>query len=112
MSEWKKCRKRPVVVSFRKVRDITTHTEGEEFSIHDVRHGEWIDTPEGRLWADIERDYIMRGIYGELYPIKKKIFELTYIIIDEWESDEWEPDESQIMTIKDSLRKAKENKNV
>ena len=37
----------------------------------------FIETPEGIMRAD-EGDYIVRGIAGEFYPVKKEIFERTY----------------------------------
>ena len=37
-----------------------------------------IETLEGVMRADYNKDYIVRGVYGELYPCKKEIFEETY----------------------------------
>ena len=58
---WKKARKKPVVVHFREV------TEKEV-----------INTREGQQTAFPEQDFIIRGVEGEEYPIKKDIFEKTY----------------------------------
>jgi len=59
---WKKARKKPIVVDFREV-------IGDE---------EVIDTKEGILVAKRGRDYIVRGVEGELYPVNKEIFAKTY----------------------------------
>jgi len=64
---WKKARKKPVVVEFREV-------EGSF---------ETIITKEGTLTAVGGRDYIIRGVGGEVYPIDKEIFRKTYEVIEE-----------------------------
>ncbi len=63
---WRKARKKPIVVEFREV-------DGKE----------QIETREGILTANQEKDYIIRGVDGEIYPIKKSIFYRTYDIIEE-----------------------------
>jgi hypothetical protein len=65
MSVWKKARKKPIIVEFREV----------------VRPYELIETLEGTLAADPEKDYIIKGVNGEIYPIKKTIFSLSYEVI-------------------------------
>ena len=67
MSEWKKCRKRPVVVEFREVKG-----ECEE-----------VVTREGTLFAYPDRDVIIRGVQGEIYPCKRDIFDATYDVFEE-----------------------------
>lgn len=37
----------------------------------------YIETLEGTMQS-IESDYIIKGVEGEFYPCKEKIFELTY----------------------------------
>ncbi len=66
--EFKKCRKLPIIVNFREV-------EGEEeiFTLEN-REGE-------SLIAKSNEDYIMKGVDGELYPIKKELFHRTYEVI-------------------------------
>ncbi|RLC88063.1 MAG: hypothetical protein DRJ03_04135 [Chloroflexi bacterium] len=64
---WRKARKKPVIVEFRKVK-------GEVEKI-------W--TREGMIYAFPETDFIIRGVEGEIYPIKKEIFYKTYEIIGE-----------------------------
>lgn len=45
--------------------------------------GEIIETLEGNHEAHVGKDFIIKGVHGELYPIKKEIFEKTYEIIEE-----------------------------
>jgi len=65
-SKWQKCRKRPVEVEF------SVPNEPLE-----------ITTLEGTHSYDPEKDVLIRGVKGELYPCKKDIFEQTY----EYETD-------------------------
>lgn len=64
--KWKRARKKPCVIEFREVREP----------------GEKIFTREGELLAFPNRDYIIKGVKGELYPIKKDIFNETYEVIE------------------------------
>lgn len=66
MVDWRKARKKPVEIQFREV-------EGAY---------EVIQTREGQLIAYKEKDLIIRGVDGELYPIKKDIFAKTYEVLD------------------------------
>jgi hypothetical protein len=66
LGEWRKARKKPVEIEFREV-------EGAY---------EVIQTREGQLIAFKEKDLIIRGVEGELYPIKKNIFVKTYEVLD------------------------------
>ena len=68
---WRKARKKPIVVEFREV-------DGEE----------QIETREGVLIAKQNEDYIIRGVDGEIYPIKKSIFYHTYEVIEEKDMNE------------------------
>ena len=65
--KWKKAQKRPVVVEYREV-------SGEK---------EVIKTREGKLTAYKGKDFIIRGIEGEVYPISKEIFFKSYDILGE-----------------------------
>ena len=67
--KWRKARKKPVVVEFREV-------EGKFETIK-------VKTREGTLTAVKGRDYVIRGVEGELYPISKEIFEKTYEVIED-----------------------------
>ncbi len=60
MSEWKRYRKLPVVISAR---------------IVDV--AEIIETLEGTMTANAG-DYVIMGVAGEVYPCKPEIFAATY----------------------------------
>ena len=68
--KFKPCRKLPVIVHFREVAG-----EEEIFTLEN-RDGE-------SLIAKAEEDYIMRGVDGELYPIKKDLFHRTYEVIED-----------------------------
>jgi len=61
---WFKARKKPVIVEYRFV------NEKEE-----------IQTREGVLYAYPGEDFIIRGVDGEIYPIKKDVFFRTYEVI-------------------------------
>jgi hypothetical protein len=80
--KWFKARKKPVVVLVREVEPK------EDFSANVPRctrssKGETIATREGNLIAICGRDFIVKGVEGELYPIDKKIFYKTYEILGE-----------------------------
>jgi hypothetical protein len=64
-SGWRMCRKRPVEVEFRE-------PEGDE---------EKVQTLEGVEIAKKGVHYVIKGIKGELYPIKIEIFKETYELI-------------------------------
>lgn len=64
-AEWQACRKKPIVVEYTEIpRSIGTVL---------------IATREGYLEAYPDNDYIMRGVDGEVYPIKKDIFDKSYV---------------------------------
>ena len=76
---WKFARKKSVFVNFRE-------PISEEKRIDPITK-EWvnverIETKEGTLFAVCGRDYVIKGIQHELYPIDKKIFAKTYEILD------------------------------
>jgi len=68
MNDWKKCRKKPVVVEYREPKPPFPET---------------IHTREGVLCAYPKRDYIIKGVEGEIYPCNKEIFNKTYVKIRE-----------------------------
>jgi hypothetical protein len=76
--KWRKARKKPVVVEFREAEPK------EKFSMirSEPKMGEIIKTREGDLRALCEEDFIIRGVDGELYPIKKEIFYKTYEVVE------------------------------
>lgn len=79
MNEWKKARKKSVIIDFREAK-----FEGNV----EVNPNTWIaveviHTREGILYAYVGYDYVIKGIEGELYPIDKEIFKKTYEVIEE-----------------------------
>lgn len=66
MTRWMKCRKLPIEVEYREVNG----------------KAEVITTREGKLYAHRNVDFIIKGVDGELYPIKKDIFSRTYEVIE------------------------------
>ncbi len=80
---WRKARKKPVVVLFREVEPKETLSCASTEIFPETRpKGEFIKTLEGTLFAEAGRDYIIRGVKGEFYPIDKKIFAETYEVIE------------------------------
>ncbi len=53
----------------------------ENFPGGDAPIGMWIPTLEGLMIAK-QDDWIVRGVQGELYPVKPDIFEATYEEVD------------------------------
>ena len=81
MAKWRKARKKPIVIEFREV-EPKLHFSGSTH-IFNPKMGEEVKTREGELIAIAGEDYIIRGVEGELYPIKKTIFDKTYEVIEE-----------------------------
>ncbi len=71
MVEWRKCRKKPIVVEFREV-------QGEK---------EVIETREGTLTAYRDKEFVIKGLRGEIYPIGKDIFHKSYDVLEEAEAE-------------------------
>ena len=80
MSEWKQCKKKPVIVHYREPNPINTIYESAENTAKPVK-AEPVKTLEGLEFAIVGKDYVIKGIRGELYPIKKEIFAETYDIV-------------------------------
>lgn len=99
---WHQARKKPVIVGYREPsgfdigpvssmlgikRNGTPVRPGSEESVEVIVQGqvqgEWVNTHEGRLFAVCGLDLIIRGVQGELYPIKKEIFARTYDDLEE-----------------------------
>lgn len=68
---WRKARKKPVIVEFR-----------EPVPDPNYMNAELIHTREGNLFAFSGEDFVIRGVKGELYPIKKDIFYETYEVLE------------------------------
>jgi hypothetical protein len=75
---WRKARKKPIIIEFREVHQ---HKCGNVNNNGETKIGEFVKTHEGTLFADYTKDFIIKGVDGELYPIKKAIFEKTYDVI-------------------------------
>lgn len=73
---WKKCKKKPVVVEFREPQPPFLNIR------RDGKLVERINTLEGIEYAVVGEDFVIRGINGELYPIKKEIFLKTYEVLE------------------------------
>lgn len=80
---WRRCRKRPIEVKFREVEPKTLIRV--EMPGRVEVWGEVIEAREGLLFAYPDKDYIIMGVQGEIYPIGKDIFSETYDIILEGE---------------------------
>jgi hypothetical protein len=72
MTEWKKATKKPVTIEYR---EPTPNTE-----LIGLKY-EAIKTLEGTVCAFPGKDFVIKGVKGELYPIKKEIFAETYEIV-------------------------------
>jgi hypothetical protein len=81
MVEWKKCKKKPIIVEFREPHPINNIYENAEKETKPSK-GELVKTHEGVLAAIVGKDFIIKGIQGELYPIKKDIFYKTYDVVE------------------------------
>ena len=79
--KWKKARKKPVVIEFRETeaKTLIRRKMPERIEVW----GEIIETLEGIHEAHVGKDFIIKGVRGETYPIKKDIFFETYEVIDE-----------------------------
>ena len=70
---WGKARKKPIVIEFREVDpNFFTSVPAEK-----------IDTREGVLYGYPDKDFIIKGVRGEIYPIGKDIFYETYDVVEE-----------------------------
>lgn len=87
-----KFRKKPVIIEAVKydgtstaIAEIRKWMDGEEFIRRSVRSRDIgplsISTLEGEMKAS-PGDYIIKGVQGEFYPCKPKIFEQTYEPVD------------------------------
>ncbi len=79
---WGVARKKPILIRFREV-------DSKGFL---GQNCERIETREGIIVGWPDKDFIICGVDGELYPIKKDIFKKTYDVIHQIATSE---DESQ-----------------
>ena len=86
-----KYRKKPVVIE---ARQFDGTDESVEWLLPQLKSGEigratnklYIKTLEGIHTANVG-DYIIKGVKGEFYPCKPDIFEQTYVIVIDDESN-------------------------
>ena len=92
MGNWKKYRKKPVVIEAAQwfvVGDLEgiVHryfmdtTEPCSYCGGELKHHGWIETFEGGHIV-CPGDYIVRGVEGEVYPVKPSIFDKTYEAVE------------------------------
>lgn len=76
---WGKARKKPLEIQYREVKpkDLIRIRYPGGIEVW----GEAIETKEGLLFAYPDKDFIIKGVVGEIYPIDKKIFYETYDIL-------------------------------
>ena len=81
--------KKPIVVDVWQLNHKATYPKWvkDESAIYSIYHNAkskcWkIVTLEGVMTAH-DGDYLIKGVHGELYPCKRKIFEESYEIIEE-----------------------------
>jgi hypothetical protein len=82
----KSYRKKPVVVEAvqwdgKNQFEITSFCKSCYFTSYGTVKDLFIDTLEGDMKVAIG-DYIIKGVEGEFYPCKPKIFKLTYEIVE------------------------------
>ncbi len=68
---WKRARKKPLLVQYREVRG---GKDGDK---------EIVKTRGGPVIAVRGRDFIIKDIDGQIYPITKEIFGKTYEVLDQ-----------------------------
>jgi hypothetical protein len=86
---WGIAQKRLVNVRFREVipndwgpSSVARDPKGTYIETCDIVPRERIQTREGTLYGYPNRDYVIEGIEGEIYPCDKTIFHKTYTVID------------------------------
>lgn len=71
---WKKARKRPLLIEFRE----PIPSDKVMAEIVTGHKAEMIETLGGAIFAVPGRDFVIKGVAGELYPIRRDIFAKTY----------------------------------
>ena len=86
---WGIARKKPIEIHYREVipNFETTITTQDSTGTNPPRHThtmvEKIFTREGELFGYPDKDFVIKGVRGEIYPIGKDIFHETYDILEE-----------------------------
>lgn len=77
------CKKKPIAVQFYDLKETDVDMNGNALTDGKTKDGKYyIKTLESnRHIVDPEIDYVMIGIKGERYAIKKEIFKKTYEIV-------------------------------
>ena len=77
---WNRAKKKPVEIDFREPipNGVMEYGFSKDLKTMPV---EWVETREGKIMAIPGVDFVIQGVRGELYPIKKDIFYETYDII-------------------------------
>lgn len=78
-TQWQKARKKPIIVEFREAQPLLTCASTQ---LDHSEKFETVQTKNGRVIAVAGKDYVVRGVEGELYPINKGIFAETYDVLD------------------------------
>ena len=84
---WGKARKKPVVVEYREPIPndqvaVTTQSTAGTFVGVESKFVEKINTREGTLYGYPGKDFIIKGVRGEIYPIGIDIFNETYDVVE------------------------------
>ncbi|MGD6773360.1 hypothetical protein [Staphylococcus simulans] len=81
--------KKPVEIEYIQFKNMVNAGEIERWTNLKARYDDsngkdliFIDTLEGTMKAEIN-DYIVKGIHEEFYPVKPKVFEKTYDILED-----------------------------
>ena len=86
--EWKDCWKKPVKVQYKEI------TETIE-----------IETREGKLYGYADKDVLLKGVKGEIYPCKIDIFNATYTTLEPLSEEQIRADTAkQIFKELDTIR--------
>ena len=89
--------KKPIEVDVWEITTSPVHLEGPIWVLNSFTIDNLLDwgvdntlsvrTLEGRVWAN-PGDYIIRGPEGDIWPVRKDIFEKTYDVVEkEYEAD-------------------------
>jgi len=76
---WGIARKKPIEIHYREPIPNTDTLAGDPYA-------ERIFTREGTLFGYPDKDFIIKGVRGEIYPIGKDIFYETYDVIEKPQS--------------------------
>ena len=104
--KWRKAWKKQVEIEYREV-EPQVHIRTKMPERKEI-WGESIETREGLLFGYPEQDYIIRGIEGEIYPIKKTIFDKTYTLTAPSDSERRLAEYKEMLHVETIRREASE----